>query len=68
MRNLLDQTNQSILDQVTIGETVMFWYEGQCLLESVVAKGAKLNEETNRYENALIVEIDGKEAYITKIV
>lgn len=53
---------QSISDVVSVGETVMHWYNGDCLLSEVVGKGSVGNK------HALVVLVNGVQVFVTEIV
>lgn len=53
---------QNISDVVNVGETVMHWYNGECLLSEVVGKGSVGNK------HAIIVTINDAEIFVTEII
>ena len=53
---------QNITDTVLIGETIMHWHNGECLLSVVIGKGFA------KGQHALVVEINNKEIFVTEIV
>lgn len=53
---------QNITDTITVGEMVMHWYNGECLISEVIGKGFSENK------HALIVLVNNKEVFVTKII